>query len=118
MTQHPLNNPTSQAERRKIITGEPTTFHQIARETVDDAAGGRFAKQSPSIVIGSTAVPMYPAASHAQSDPCGPEMPLGYAIDAMEPTGSYHEIQASIAKLGASAEAEPSVKIGPLRRRF
>jgi hypothetical protein len=43
---------------------------------------GRFTQVNAATVVGSTAVPQYPAAAAHHADPCGPEPPLGYAIDA------------------------------------
>jgi hypothetical protein len=45
---------------------------------------GRFSAVANAQVVGQGA--SYPAAGAHQRDPCGPEPPLGYAIDAMEPS--------------------------------
>src|SRR6516164_11862879 len=78
-----------QAERRRVLREQASTFLDHARAAADDEAGGRFARVQPQSVIGSTPVPQYPQASTPfQSDPCGLEPPLGYRIDDLEsPTG-------------------------------
>jgi hypothetical protein len=52
--------------------------------THDDIHQGRFAAIGQAQVVGSSAVPQYPAAGPHQADPCGPEPPTGYRIDDME----------------------------------
>jgi hypothetical protein len=74
-----------------------TTYFQ--RAAADDELGGRFAGQPT--VIGATpdAGALYPAASDAQANPVPPEEPTGVAIDAQEPVGEMHEIEASLARI-------------------
>jgi hypothetical protein len=98
-----ISKQNEQAERRAIIRGdrEPTTYHQLAN--VDAALeGGRFAQDR--VVSGAEPSVSYPPASSpwssAQPQP-GPEPPLGFSVDEMEPVGIPAEIDASIARLGA-----------------
>jgi hypothetical protein len=51
-----------------------------------DDAGGRFSAISNVQIVGQSAVPNYPAAAAHQADPCGTEPPLGYRIDALDPS--------------------------------
>ena len=77
-------DPGDQAERRRVLREQASTFLDHARAAADDEAGGRFARVQPQSVIGSTPIPQYPqAGTPFQSDPCGLEPPLGIAIDAM-----------------------------------
>jgi hypothetical protein len=101
-------------------TGEPTTFHQIAIDTVDDLARGRFAKQSPSVVIGSAGPPQYPPAAVTFDD--NPEPPFPVDINYVEPVGSLAE-QGRAAQILAEAGKGCSVLPEPVasptvRRRF
>jgi len=75
-----------------------STYHS---HTHDDA-GGRFAKQSPQYVIGSTAIPQYPAqpgsswSNQAAAVPA--EEPLGVDLSAAPIVGEPHEVAASLDK--------------------
>jgi hypothetical protein len=75
-----------------------STYHS---HTHDDA-GGRFLKQSPQYVIGSTAIPQYPTLP--QSSPSNqavaipPEEPLGVDLSAAPIVGEPHEVAASLNK--------------------
>jgi hypothetical protein len=80
-----------QEERRRVfadqsLPNQASTFHQHA---IADAAMplGRFSAISNAQIVGQGA--MYPAAGTHQHDPCGPEPPLGYAIDAQEPSTGF-----------------------------
>ena len=101
MTAHEFNNDSNQAERQRV---ERDTYH--TRTVVDDELGGRFKKQSPTI-IGSTPAPSYPkqpANSPWSSDPVPATEPLGFSVDAMEANGTPSEIQASSTLKPPSAE--------------
>src|SRR5262249_4693471 len=78
---------------RKVMA----TYHSVAASTVDDERGGRFAVERKQTVIGSSpiAYPQQPSTSPWHSDPCQPEPPLGYSVDAMGAVGEPHEIRAS-----------------------
>jgi hypothetical protein len=79
-----------QAERRRVfaqdqsVQRQATTMHQFAQADAQTPRG-RFSAVDAASVIGATAVPNYPAAA-SQRDPVPPENPLGYSIDAMEPS--------------------------------
>jgi hypothetical protein len=57
MATHDFNNQSSQSERKAIVKND--TLFARQSNTVDDA-GGRFAKLTPTKVIGSTPSPQYP----------------------------------------------------------
>src|SRR5262249_30688122 len=80
MTTHEFNNQSDQAERKRVIKD---TY--LARAEIEaDEVGGRFKKQTPSVVIGSRGVPQYPqlpsTSPWAEPPPSGPD-PLGFRID-------------------------------------
>jgi hypothetical protein len=65
---------------------QAATLHGFAQS---DAAlpRGRFSAVTAENVVGAEPIIKYPQASHPfQSDPCGPEPPLGYRVDDLEPT--------------------------------
>jgi hypothetical protein len=87
-----LSSQEEQAERRRVfaqdqsLPKQATTFHQFAQADADTPRG-RFAAVSAAYVVGSTAVPQYPAASTPfQHDPVGDEPPLGLDNPALEPS--------------------------------
>ena len=92
---------------------EPSTLHEMANLGIDtDISSGR---SKGDYVSGSQAATNYPAI------PSGPwsadyakvpdEPPLGYAIDAQEPVGTFAEISLSAA--GASADAGNGAECAP-----
>jgi len=97
-----------QAERRRVLMHDARLREQGSTffvQTHSDV-GGRFAAVGAATVIGTTAVPTYPAASTPfQSDPVGPEPPLGYRIDELEPSAPPSLAQAT----GEPIERAPSV---------
>jgi hypothetical protein len=121
----------SQAERRRIMRED-----RLARNTYFSHAndpelemGGRFAKVIETTVIGKSPIsyPQQPPGSPWASDPMPPEPSLGYSVEAQEPVGERHEIEASavpIAEDGPAAAQEPSHVItavaagSKFRRRF
>jgi len=85
-----------QAERQRVfaqdqsVPKQGSTFHQHAQADADTPRG-RYSAVNAAYVVGSTAVPTYPAAAAHQRDPVPKEEPLGYRIDAMpdlEPSSS------------------------------
>jgi hypothetical protein len=99
-----IENDTSQSERREILRNDRlarSTYldHAIAR--AEDEAGGRFAKQAPTTVTGGPQYPRQPAGSPwSQGHVVGPEAPLGFSVDAIEPVGTPAEVQrSSVTKL-------------------
>jgi hypothetical protein len=79
-----------------------TTYYQQAQ--LDDDLGGRYAVSSD--------YPAQPETSPWANAPNLPEPPLGYAIDAQEPVGNFHEIQASIDALGDGNDPSQPVPAG------
>jgi hypothetical protein len=85
-----------QSERRRIIAEERRlrTYHGHAQSAVDEDRGGRFAfSGSPTSITGSSPVsyPAQPENSPWRKDKCPPEPPLGFDINAQEPTGEVFE---------------------------
>jgi hypothetical protein len=68
------------------------TYYGRAQLDLEAELGGRFARPKP--LVGE--VPRQPEGSPWAHDPVGPEPPLGYSIDAMEPVGAPHEIERSL----------------------
>jgi hypothetical protein len=75
----------SQAEKRRIIREQASTFHQHAQAQADETAQGRFRAIGTPRVIGATPSPasQYPAASAAHQTELPREEPLGIDINAM-----------------------------------
>src|SRR6516164_8716357 len=90
-----MHNPADdipKSVKRRVMANDRRvmgTYHSVAASTVDDERGGRFAVEGKQTVIGSSAVayPQQPSTSPWHSDPCPPEPPLGYSVEAMEPDG-------------------------------
>jgi hypothetical protein len=83
-----LSKQEEQAERRRVMQNDQRVREQDQAGTflshTHSDAGGRFTQIGAAYVVGSTAVPQYPAASAPfQRDPVPDEPPLGYCIDAM-----------------------------------
>jgi hypothetical protein len=88
------SNQDDQADRKatfendRRVREQGSTLHDHARASIDDEAGGRFAKVSPSTVIGSTPLPRYPqlpSGPWSGEDLVGTEPPLGFRVDDMVP---------------------------------
>ena len=107
---HEFNNEASQSERREVLRND--TMFSRQQNIVDDA-GGRYAKLTPSNVIGSTSAPQYPklpASSPWSQFDQNVEPVLGFSVNSMEPTGTHAEVQASIEPaLIPSVVASPAV---------
>src|SRR5262249_18973412 len=107
----------SQKERKAVLENDRlvrqgSTFHAHAQADAELNLGGRFAQVRPTTVTGATPAAQYPRqppTSPFASDPCGPEPPLNYNIDAQEPTGEKFEIEASL----ASTSVDGSDSDGP-----
>ena len=95
-----MTNKSDRAERAALAGSTGTmTYHSRAAVEQTLETGGRFADKV-SLVVGETPAVQYPrlpAGSPWAGDPVGLEPPLGFSVDAMEPTGEAHEIQASLA---------------------
>jgi hypothetical protein len=75
------------------------TYHSLAHADADLERGGRYASLNKLTVTGtgpSGWAPQQPANSFWKCDPVPAEMPLGYDINAIEPTGEPHEVAKSI----------------------
>jgi hypothetical protein len=70
----------------------------------DTRPHGRFAVGARQPI---TEYPRQPEGSPWHHDPLGPEPPLGYSVDQMEPVGSPAEVEASIQRLEAAATPVP-----------
>lgn len=95
-----MSDKSTQAERRDLAgsTGS-MTYHSRAAVEQTLESGGRFADKV-SLVVGETPAVQYsklPSSSPWAGDLVGLEPPLGFSVNAMEPTGEAHEIQASLA---------------------
>ena len=115
-------NKSDQKERASLLgsTGT-TTFHaqsQIAQAL--DAPGGRFAAEDKSVTSGSEAsvqYPRQPEGSPWAGDPVGQEPPFPVDISAMDPVGTFAEIEASLAGVVSSALAvKDEAIVGPCPR--
>jgi hypothetical protein len=96
-----------QAERREVLRNDARVREQTGTymsHTHDDLAGGRFAATGTPHIIGSTAVPIYPAAPAHQSDPVGLEPPID---EPLEP---------SPAQGNSAAQCQSDPPAVPLRR--
>jgi hypothetical protein len=107
MTDQPFRS--TPAERRETVENDrrvASTFHQFAAAEAEEI-GGRFSATAKATVIGSTAdtASAYDAAPAWANDPSGPEPPLNYQIDALEPVGTEAEIQKSLDDQSAGPSA-------------
>ena len=87
---------------------DASTFSQFANSEANQDAG-RFEQINKSHVVGATPVPEYPTlpSNSWTNDPVPTEEPLGIDVNAMEPVGELHEINASL----AAAPATQSVHV-------
>jgi hypothetical protein len=82
-----------QAERRRVLRNDQRVREQGSTyrdHTHIDDAGGRFAAVNAAEIVGGTPTPIYPAlpasSPWAGPDLVGREPPLGFEIDALEPS--------------------------------
>ena len=99
----------SQAERRRILL-DGTTMHQHAVSQADELAQGRFRSQGVPTVTGATPaqqIPQLPSSSPWSGASPGPglEEPLGYDINALEPS-----VPPSAEGIGGPVSAAPSTE--------
>jgi hypothetical protein len=92
------------AQRNK----DASTFQQFANSEAENVRG-RFAAHEKSTVIGATPAPQYPAGPNWAHDPTGPEPPLGFDVNAIEPCGEYAEIEASLRDVQSRGQGEVDV---------
>jgi hypothetical protein len=120
-------DPLTQKKKREILKNDAkvrATYRDFAQSDPELELGGRFAKVTPSTVVGAapvTSVPRQPEGSHWHSDPMPMEPPLGLDINAVEPVGEPHELRAS--EQVAATNSEPATSSEPrisvrLRRRI
>ena len=111
MPTHEFSNQASQSERREVLRND--TMFSRQQNTIDDS-GGRFAKLTPATITGATS-PQYP-----QLPPSSPwasgfdqnvEPQLGFSVDAMEPTGTHAEIEASLPALIPQVVTSPTTEV-------
>ncbi len=101
---HPYSNPSTNEDKAEALHNEQrlrkgdreaTTLHKLG--SLSDDLGGRYAVEA-----GQTKAVDYPPINegpYSNNQPqVPPEMPLGVAIDQMETTGEFWEIQRSIAQ--------------------
>ena len=98
MTTQPFNNNSSLAERQALLRqehklNEPATLFARARAGLDDTdvPGGRYAAQQAHFPGEGS----YPAAAEWTRDGVGLEPPSGIDINALEPCGTFAEVQRS-----------------------
>jgi hypothetical protein len=91
-----LERQIDQHERRATLENDRKVREGTAYiDHYTQEMGGRFAAVGAATVIGSTAVPQYPAASAPfQRDPVPNEEPLGYEIDALPELEPSHLAEA------------------------
>jgi hypothetical protein len=104
-----LDNDISVRQQQKQSV-PPATFHSFAQAEADTPRG-RFTATEKATVIGVSppSYPELPSNSPFHHDVVGPEPPLGFSVEEMQPVGSYHEIQVSLERLGepASPSGQP-----------
>ena len=90
-----------QRERRRQMAEDQrrlSTYRDHAENDPELQLGGRFAKVTPTTVVGAASGPVYPrlpSGPWAEGDPSGDEPPLGLDINAIEPVGEKFEQIAS-----------------------
>jgi hypothetical protein len=123
-----LSSQEEQAERRRVLAQDASvrqqqreqgaSFHQFAEA---DAAIplGRFTQDNAATVIGSTALPQYPAAAAHQHDPVPIKPPTGYRIDAMpehEPLEQFSSFLPAQATDPTSEDAPSPIPLSDVQR--
>ena len=116
MTTYDPDDLESQATRRRVLQNDArlrgSTFAQFAMSEAEEVRG-RFSATERAAVIGATSTPNYPAAFQ-QRDPVPDEPALGVSVNALEPTGEQHEIQASITAQDNSFDLESPAGVPPV----
>ena len=103
----PYDNSATQAEKREVLRND--SYFARQQNTIDDS-GGRYAKLTPSNVIGATSpqYPQLPASSPWSQFDQNVEPVLGFSVNAMEPVGTPTEVQSSLAPNLATVAASPA----------
>jgi hypothetical protein len=115
-----LSSQEEQQDRQRVLENDKRlreqggTFHAFADAEARTPLG-RFSAVSASYVVGSTAIPQYPAAAAHQRDPVPPENALGYRIDEMPVDPSMVSVTSVEDQGGAEAPlaASPNVEPAP-----
>jgi hypothetical protein len=90
----------TQEEKRQVLRDTMHTRTIIEQNLVR----GRYTSETRTLVISAAAAPVelpQPPNSYWHHDPLGPEPPLGYSIDQMNPVGEPFEVAASIGEAEA-----------------
>jgi hypothetical protein len=84
-----------QRQLKAAAKAPANTMFQHAQSHANDEAGGRFTQVNAATVVGSKAevAAVYPAASAAHQTQLPPEEPLGYRIDAIEPSTFLYSVE-------------------------
>jgi hypothetical protein len=99
-------------ENDRLVRQASTYFHHA--QSIDLELSGRYSKLTPTSVTGSTPGPIYPQQSETspanQAALTGPEAPLGYDINAIDPVGERWEQEASKSTIESfdSTKAKPT----------
>jgi hypothetical protein len=121
VTDQPFNNSADQSERREVLDNDlrlqrGSTYH--SHTNIDEEAGGRFARQQPMLIVGAAPVPLYPGSVPAWTQDRGPdEPPLGFSVDAQEPLGEPHELEASMGTSSSANEPAQDAEVRSLPLR-
>jgi hypothetical protein len=103
-----FHNKASQAEKREVDANDRRVRNALTYlDHTHDDAGGRFARQRPSTVVGADPSVNYPAAAPWTRDAVPPEPPLGTSIDEMIPVGESFEVEQSLSALREVRDGAP-----------
>ena len=112
-----LENQIDQHERRETLRNDLRVKQQEQAGTfmshTHSEMGGRFSGVGAQTIVGAEPIPNYPAAAPHQHDPCGPEKPLGYAIDAMPELGPDTSLGSGQGGADAPLAVSPDVEPAP-----
>jgi hypothetical protein len=116
----------TQAEKLAALHNDRRVRDATFADVVDlysPSPGGRFA----TLALPTVEVPRLPEGSPWHHDAVGVEPPLGFSVNAMEPVGEPHEVEAAARRLEAAAgpaapiSASSSASVvgaaSPIRRR-
>ena len=105
-----MTSKQDEQKERRALTGSTTTTTFRDMANLDLSLGGRFAVPgSKPDVSGSeeiTRYPRLPPSNPWSSDLVGVEPPLGWSVEDQEPTGTFEEIEASIANASPAHSPE------------
>jgi hypothetical protein len=103
-----FHNDTSQAERRRILQLEQASTYLERARVAEQLDSERYKSEvtgtKPNVDV--PAIPSGPWSAGYWQD--GPEPPLGYSVNDLEPTGEVAEVERSLQELaGAQAPTSP-----------